>query len=365
MQQQQALEQHTVIVTSNVDDSRNTSSHFFNRLAKPLILTQGQWKVAVKKMIYLNAFLNIINESFTTKRWLEKTISGTLAVEDGDGDAANVKHKPIPTGMDNVLVHLHKPDKATKKYTHLTLQVNSNTELKLVDNMHYELYYHLKATDKVGKLVRRYTFGSAELSRGNYHITYVVPMQIPTAAESISIWFNWYHIVTFRIPPNNYGTMAALLAAMPPQQEYGVLFGLADGFVTVQLDSTVEYVQFNNDLNLTLGISGTRFTSSIRAIHLPQLNRGRFALFLYSNIVPNVRVGNMEVPLLDVINVPKREFAEVITLDVINPLYREVALKAINEIEIKLASDSGELVTFDNRAGNAKTLLVLHFVRVI
>ena len=72
-------------------------------------------------------------------------------------------------------------------------------------------------------------------------------------------------------------------------------------------------------------------------------------------------VGNSSVPLLDVIRIPDSKYGEITSIDVYNPIYRRVAVNSIQDIEIQLASDSGEAISFDNSKGDVKTLVVLHF----
>ena len=171
----------------------------------------------------------------------------------------------------------------------------------------------------------------------------------------------------YPIPAGNYREIKDIVTTLNKLTIKDVWFSLdKDNLMNIQVkNSNIASLKMNKLLHYTLGYDADVITCTTKATHFPQLNRGRFAFFIYSNLVNHIRVGDMDAPLMDVISIPKSEYGDIISLDVINPLYSPVALKHINEVEIMLATDSGELITFDNRPGNAKTLIVLHFVQVI
>ena len=137
------------------------------------------------------------------------------------------------------------------------------------------------------------------------------------------------------------------------------------GRVEMRILGDTHTVTLANDLHISLGFDKAVFTEKINiARYHSQLNRGRFAFFIYSNLVQPTLVGDTEVPLLDVISIDSRaNYQDVVSMDVQNPIYRRVALRNIGDIEIKIASDSGEEIWFDNESNAAKTLIALHFIR--
>jgi len=341
------MSSHTVIVTSNVRDERNTSNHFYNTLGTPLDFSDGEWKVAVKKLIYFNAFLNIIDESITAMKStshtaeirFDKTLKGvTYVTPDRKIFVMHYVLKPdFEQGVDIYIEKHHGVDDII--YTPVVTYVDGSTKTltpTVVSDMGVS--------------------HSQNIIVGNRHTKTV---------DNLKITFEFNSGETFAIPPGNYDHLEKLLSAINALKIPGFGVEARDGVVTAKMQSPITAVRLDNHLNMTLGFCEhvTKLKKTTTARHLPQLNRGRFAFFIYSNLVNNCRVGDMEVPLMDVISIPKRDFAEIITLDVVNPVYNSVALKRVNEIEISLASDSGKPISFDNRAGNAKTLLVLHFVR--
>ena len=349
-----ALEQHTVIVTSNVDDERNTSSHFYNVLGKPMDLSRGQWKVAIKKVIYLNSFLNIINESLSVFReyrkktekitfnktkidWLER-----ITIIDGF-DVSTFSTKDGVWGF-HVFADTQSPILPTSYKIHVTKEDGTEVELSTGTVYPDNKTFHIFFTNSLDP---------------------TTASKLPEDAVECSVEVSYCKKRDYTIPVGNYETINDLLNAINTLGISDFNVSMDAGYVFAQMGNQIEWITFNNDLNFTLGFNEVKLSKSTKATHLPQMNRGRFAFFIYSNLVHNVRVGGMEVPLMDVISIPKQEFAEIVSLDVVNPLYSNVSLKLVHEIEIMLASDSGELIKFDNSVGNAKTLIVLHFVRVI
>lgn len=358
-----ALEEHTVIVTSNVKDRRNASNHFYNVLGQELDLSQGQWKVAVKKVIYLNSFLNIIDESITlcTKQ-----------------EWKSIRHKLLfPKYGGFTVSTLHHED--------FTLNVKCKTNgdwgvsVKPIAKVAIGVYkYKITVTDKKGNEVlfgdgtwvgemEPFTYDMEYIERRGYvtEVGDAVPLT-PDDLDTVKVDFQYIKEEEYTISAGNYENISSLISTLNAMGLQGIKFSIGSrGYVEVSIESNIDWISLNKDLDLTLGFNERKLLKSCAATHLPQMNRGRFAFFIYSNIVNNTRVGDMHVPLLDVVSIPRREFAEIVSLDVVNPLYSTVSMKRIHEIEIMLASDSGELIKFDNTVGNAKTLLVLHFIRVI
>jgi len=352
-----ALNQHTVIVTSNVQDARNTSSHFYNVLGKSMDLSQGHWKVAIKKIIYLNSFLNIIDESVAiTKRIVQEvTYKKPLKIPKWDPTVwpPHYEHSGI-FGIEYFL------DKKGRYVLILNILNHPN-----ISNVEYMVKTAKSDDDPwVPYPKAKVDFIASDLGR---HFSFDLEKDLGAKPTHVSVQCEWDQTFTYPIPQGNYENIKDLVTALNnTTKTAGAEFSVEkNNFIKIALAADVKSLQLNNDLNLTLGFNELQFTKAATATHLPQLNRGRFAFFIYSNLVHNVRVGDTEAPLMDVISIPKQEFADIISLDVVNPLYSDVSLKQVHEIEIMLASDSGELIKFDNSVGNAKTLIVLHFVKVI
>lgn len=345
---------HTIVVTSNVNDSRNSSNHFYNVLGTPLDLSQGKWQVAIKKMIYLNAFMNIIDESISVTRHFVVPTDDQWWWEPWKLNDSASGLEPHAYYKDWILINKFTYDEDSTGINIIIKGTANISKVRFVVETKWKNGHHA---------YKPYT---ESVSKGE---TKTVPFWI--GAYGKVEWFRLliaYDITEEHvIPSGNYPKVNDLLTAITNLNIPGVLLSHdADGLMNIQLqDSKIVQLRLNKLLHLTLGFDNAEITTSTKARHFPQMNRGKFAFFIYSNLVHLVRVGDIEAPLMDVISIPKREYADIISLDVVNPIYSPVALKHVNEIEIMLATDSGEMIKFDNRTGNAKTLMVLHFMQVI
>ena len=330
---------HAVVVVSNAKDSRNNSNHFYNVLKSPLDLSHGHWLVGVKKIIYHNAMMTIVNESVTCK------IKGGYTSK---SHTMNVQTEWIK--VDNLELWYRVIWSRSVWYA-VEIWVGEPLEMLTV-NIFVQPSY--SSSPLVGELF--YNVKDLPFKKLFTGFSYVV--------KTFSIQFVWITGgKTYRIAPGHYDTLGEVCEAINAAvQTAGLKFQEeSSGRCKIVIDQeVVKSVSLNNDLNLTLGFDQREFTTSAQATHDPQLDRGRFAMFLYSNIVEYSLVGDAQAPLLDVISLPRQKFGDIVTVDVAQPTYRPVAIKQLREIEILCASDSGEAMPFAQ--SNSKTLVELHFI---
>jgi len=324
---------------SNVRDERNDSNHFFNVLKKPLDLSRGRWMVGVKKVIYHNTAMSIIDESITY--WdRAKLRSDAHVIKKGKEQKwqkfANVKFWYGRTKDNNVELWLE--DRLDMMEVQLFIDSNKAGHDPATPVVH-EKY------EEITDLPFKKTIGP-----------------IPDHATQYIIQFNYVsdsHTVAIR--PGHYDSLNDLLVTINNSLGTSNIEFMNHedrSYLKVNQDH-VARLRLNNDLNITLGFDWREFSGHISwASHKPQLQRGRFAMFLYSNIVEYSLVGDVQVPLLGVFSFPRQKFGDIITIDVVQPMYRFVSTKQINEIEILCCSDSGEPIPFNE----AKTLVELHFI---
>lgn len=138
------------------------------------------------------------------------------------------------------------------------------------------------------------------------------------------------------------------------------------GLVMFKLQDTIEYVEFDENLSLILGLSSAKFYKSpdqVKGLHKPLLLGGIRQLYIYSSIVEPILVGDVRVPLLRSIWVDsnKHSFGDVVHVRLDSPMYLPVSTSSINRIEVNIRDDSGKLVKFPY---GSKTSLTLHFRQV-
>lgn len=354
-------ETHIIIVASNTKDTRNTHSHFYNTLSQPLDLSEGRWKVGVKKIIYFNAFRNIVNESVTVRRHKSDGLHASLLVSEAPAESTLLPFKArVLPANGQYSIKLSKHRDGGYYYDTFSVHINTDPSKPKIEWTKFDVWglddsfppegTVLVSRTKTADFPLRY---EETITLNSYH-----------ASEEISSVISYDATDTYSIPPGEYHSIVALLKGIP--KVLGVKYKVeGNNRVRIAINKKyVEHVTFNNDLHLILGFKKKTITApGTIADNAPQLNRGRFAFFIYSNIVGNQAVGDMQVPLLDVISISSRQnFGDIVSLDVCNPIYRDVIVKNVSEVEIKITSDSGELIAFDS--ADSKTLMVLQFIKI-
>jgi len=320
-------------------------------LSQPLDLSEGEWEVAVKKIIYQNSFMNIGDGvSFSVKTMHKYHI---------------VPNRFGPRPLHEVFKGIWISTAKTKDGSFwVTLQITTS----IYRNFHYKLYVgEDKKAEKLllSKAVKPHQFLYRQYRRKFEYNAVTKSGVLPKNAKYWSIHFSWDFNSRHVIPPGNYGIISDLLETINNLNVENVKFSVENDLVRVSLSGIHDkIITFNNDLHLVLGFKENKIFKSTIAQFPPQLNMGRFVFFINSNIVENTRFGNINLPLLDVVNIPHWEYGEFVSVDVDNPLYHPVSVKHINEIEILLTAENGLPIKFDNRGGNAKTLIILHFMEI-
>jgi hypothetical protein len=94
----------------------------------------------------------------------------------------------------------------------------------------------------------------------------------------------------------------------------------------------------------------------------PDIDRGMTGLYVYSNVVNNRLVGDSYVPLLRVVPLASSlaDKFDNVYIEFNNIQYHDVASFHGRDIEIKIARDNGETVSFDK----GKVIIDLHFKRI-
>jgi hypothetical protein len=128
-------------------------------------------------------------------------------------------------------------------------------------------------------------------------------------------------------------------------------------------EGNVRQLTFSKDLCEILGFPETTIIESpgYNGTRSPDINRGMTGLYVYSNVVDNRLVGDAYVPLLRV--VPLGSLAvkyDNVFVEFNNIQYHDVRSFHDRDVEIKIARDNGETVTFDK----GKVIVNLHFKRI-
>ena len=121
-------------------------------------------------------------------------------------------------------------------------------------------------------------------------------------------------------------------------------------------------LNFHESVGKILGLETSIMEKDIiKAKNLPQLLSSHKRVNIYSNIAEPIHVGDTRSSLLKSIWVKRIDGDDVVSSRVDQPMYLPVHNNAINNINVSLKSDSGELIKFEN---NTNTTLTLHFRQI-
>jgi len=330
---------------------RNTSGHFSNVLTQPLDLSRGHghWMVGLKKIIYQNYMKTIVDESITYRmrgavRWTQYPITITT--------------EWFRSGRFNVWTRVQYAPTAVGAAVdgEYALELRVDEPLALLEVVIFPRRAGSEGVAAIKETIRNVKSGTMKVWR--FHQSF------PQTVKTFSARIEWTTAnIEAPIPSGRYESLEQLckaltLAISASAAKFEVT---EDNKCRLSLVSyTMPYVRLNNDLHLMLGFDRREFSETAVAAHLPQLDRGRFALFVCSNIVEYSLVGNAQIPLLDVITIPKQEFGKNKIVEPVRPTYRRVVVNHIGEIEILCQTQDGKRDPFLD--GHSRTLVELHFI---
>ena len=166
----------------------------------------------------------------------------------------------------------------------------------------------------------------------------------------------------YKLPTTDYQLVAHFT------NDYAHVFKLfkvdSDGFINFILADVIEIVMLAPSLSGILGFDGIEdFHNNdgklYQGIRKPRLENAFTQLIVYSSIIEPILVGGNKVPLLRTIWVhSKYNMGEVLFEQVDHPMYLAVSSNSINNIEVQIRSDSGELIPFPY---GSKSNITLHF----
>lgn len=123
-------------------------------------------------------------------------------------------------------------------------------------------------------------------------------------------------------------------------------------------------IDLNSALCLSQGLGqllgypeGVISSSTRHAPFSPDMDGGLHALYVYTDIIENQRVGDISAPLLKIVSVNRKKSGEVVSHSFQRPHYYPVKSKYIDIISIDIRSDVGEKVPFES----GKVIAILHF----
>lgn len=346
--------------SKNVYGDANRAGSFRNVLSQSINFEKDEWEVGVKKLIYRNNFKTIVNEKF------EITAMSAINVKKSGIGQKSIIGDYFTFTNGKLVINKNLPPQYKLQISPLLFFKLNKKEEKNLHNLFLSTSAHNDVVFEVTPEAEYdFIMGDSLLTSSHY----IIECYVKSGTT------------TYSIQSGNYASVQAILDKIN-KESGNIKFFYKNGHVNVEIakkkekrifwtrgttvsqevEIDLEYITLLNGLQYVLGFEETVLKSSTIARFRPQLHRGLFAIFIYSNICKYSHVGDTRVPLLNVISMPKSEFGNTVSIDVSDPMYVPVAYTTVDDIEIKLASDTGEELAFDNENDDAsKSVITLHF----
>ena len=151
----------------------------------------------------------------------------------------------------------------------------------------------------------------------------------------------------------------ALKKSLPEPFRNRVNFNMDEN--TGRLDTMIDLSNslcLSEGLGQLLGYSQEIITENSRhAAFAPDIDGGLHALYVYTDIIENQRVGDISAPLLKIVPVNRKKAGEIVSHSFLRPHYYPVKSKYTDIISIDIRSELGEKVPFES----GKVIAILHF----
>ena len=326
-----------VTLPSNVSRD-STPSHYRVTLQKPLHL-DGDWEVALSEITILRTIKTINDESMK------------IAVSEKE---VNVVHeKWIAADETNYKRKLKWSNKV------FTLKYNRHInrfQLRGTDGM-------LDFSGASGRLLgfeygKRYATTNGVITAPNEPEGWYVATSEPIISFYYKVGYTWngkrFVSREYKIPQGYYNNAEKLATVINNVFRHKCLTYNPH---SNRFTSTGDYILLNGLHNI-LGFPHTFITKDEEGKYPPSLNRGVYALYVYSNICEYSLVGDTQVPLLRAVPLQSsKKYGDVENTVFINPMYVGLSANFIDSIEVDIRDDTGKSIAFEE----GRTVVVLHF----
>jgi hypothetical protein len=125
-----------------------------------------------------------------------------------------------------------------------------------------------------------------------------------------------------------------------------------------QVDLKNYAIRFQRTLADVLGFHKFILNAGLvyEAPYKPDLLRGIYHMYVYTDLCENIHVGNVQVPLLRAVPLQDLSYGQVKSYTFTKPIYVPLAKREFDSIEVQLRDDSGDLLPLDE----GKSVLVVH-----
>ena len=324
----------------------NSATNFKVNLAQPLHL-DGVWQTAVVQVVYQNTSKTINGEVIEMYE-LSKPVKIESWSPDSDGHYMRV-----------IMLTGDNPD---KNYITFILRI----ELTTIDH-EYEYAYLTMWTDTkeleqgFKPLIDRKITDTAGF-RFSVNISILRGKSYPKYNFNLFIKPPLKLIKQVSLLSNRYDTVDQMCRSLNRQLELDLFHVTADqpNRITVKNMNSEQHLILKNDLKYILGFKQDKITNNQLSEYEAQLDLS-FALYIYSNIVRESRVGDSFVPLLRTIPMKRSRYGEIVNCTLQNPYFIDVAGTDFSNIEITIMNKAGKPYPISPQS---EVLITLKFIKI-
>ena len=151
------------------------------------------------------------------------------------------------------------------------------------------------------------------------------------------------------------------MVGLAPDFDFSVIGKVDNKRIQVNTLPESQYLELKNGLHYVLGFKDTIIkTTPYKGQFKADLSRGSFSMYIYTDMIEHIMVGDTLAPLLRTNYLPYATHGSTLN-NVFNPAYYMPLNKSvINVIEIDIRTDSGDPFPLDP---SSKLVLTLHFRR--
>lgn len=344
------MEEFYVYLPSNASSDvypNNTATHFKVNLAQPLHL-EGNWRTAMVELSYSNS-VNTINgeaielyeasEPVKIEEWRPESHGRYMRIIMMIGNSSKVKHNAFI-----LKIELSSIDR-DYEYAYLTMwSDNKEVEQKfkpLIDRK-------IKDTTGVRFTMSIDTPFGTTIPKYNFNLFIKPP---PKLVKQVALLRNRYDTVEEMCLSLNRQMNIELFHAVPDRPNRLSVRNLKSG----------AHMILKHDLKYILGFKHDKIIHNQIAEFEAELDLS-FALYIYSNIVRESRVGDSFVPLLRTLPIQHTRYGQTVNCTMQNPYFIDVAGNDFSNIEISIMNKAGKPYPLTPQS---EVLITLKFIKVV
>lgn len=177
------------------------------------------------------------------------------------------------------------------------------------------------------------------------------------------------YVITTEIPMSAFRDLQSLIKGLNDVlSKEAVIYNAVTGFVEIHV-GPAEHIILHKITAAMLGHGLSEFANKntsdsivFKGTTRPNVHRPIRHIYMYSNIIEHVPVGDVYAPLLQIVPVPQGERGVTQHVQFRIPMYMSLAANDLSVIDIKLCNTEGDVIDFPDFT---EVVVKLHFKRVV